>query len=175
MKSIGSIREFPATVSSSLLLSCICMLSSRVLASNTSVPDTVYTLLPLPSPPPPVSARARMAYLAFGLRYCGRWDTYKLRFYRYRKSGITNGPTETLYARSGPRLCVYISPLLFRLFLQTGGRDTPPAHSSPRTSSGGGGGRRRRATKKTGGGDKTEKWPSSNKSSPPPSNRVPPW
>ena len=30
--------EFPATVLSSLLLSCICMLSSRVLTSNTSVP-----------------------------------------------------------------------------------------------------------------------------------------
>lgn len=45
------------------------MLSSRVLASNTSVPDTVHPPLLSLAPPPP---QLRMAYLAFGLRYCGR-------------------------------------------------------------------------------------------------------
>lgn len=44
------------------------MLSSRVLASNTSVPDTVHPPLLSLAPPP----QLRMAYLAFGLRYCGR-------------------------------------------------------------------------------------------------------
>lgn len=125
------------------------MLSSRVLASNTSVPDTVRPSLPLPlarAPPPQV----RMAYLAFGLRYCGRWDTYKLRFYRAVSRGLRTGRRKR-YTR-GPRLVSIYHPLLFRLFLQTGGRDTPPAHSSPLEPS-----------KKTGGGDKTEKWPSSNK------------
>lgn len=46
------------------------MLSSRVLASNTSVPDTVHP--PLLSLAPHPTPQLRMAYLAFGLRYCGR-------------------------------------------------------------------------------------------------------
>lgn len=103
--------EFPATVLSSLLLSCICMLSSRVLTSNTSVP-WYHT---------PPGKNGLSSLRSSILRPV--WDTYKLRFYQTVSRGLRTDRRKRYMRRERTSPRVYISPAPFPPFCKRG-RDT---------------------------------------------------